>query len=175
MVFVAFRQKVFTVHVLFLIEKDSIGSLDVIPPVIAASRAIVGQVGAFFALEILGRAFVLRSDDAVKFLEAKIPFHIGVGNNQTFSSTPGFFSGATDHIRWVDNEESSVMENAASQPVDWKGIRDEMESIRSNIGDLMDRLGEYGVERVSDQDREELAKLQVFLGEAHHSILAATS
>jgi len=228
------------------------------PTLQEASQAITGQVGALFALEILGRTFVLRSEDAVKFLEEKIPFNIGVGNNKTFLSTPGWVQGATDHIHWVDNAEADVTESTASQPVerdeefddcvsevetlisliqddvvvergkeptderkrrmdslrsvlvsgfaiisgmsivktegiltqvrldhlyqqraldgivDWKDIRDEMESIRSGIGDLMDRLGEYGVERVSGQDREGLAKLQVSLNEAHHSILEAT-
>ncbi len=68
----------------------------------------------------------------------------------------------------------------ADDAVGWQHIRNKMESIRSDVGCLMDLIGDIGADddplasEVSEEDRRKLGTIQHALGDAHQLILNAT-
>ena len=75
------------------------------PSLREASEAIVETYADNHALEILGRAFVLKDKDAKEFFNQDIPFRVGLSDGHKFTSVDGKVLGGTDHIHWVDNAE----------------------------------------------------------------------
>ncbi len=93
-------------------------------------------------------------------------------------SAPGYLD-ATDWMGPFDSEREALDELRDlydGDPIedDWTEIRDEMEAIRHKIGELMDRIGDIGVDCDSEEENHKLGAIQSALGDAHGLILSAT-